>query len=287
MLNSAVLGPLEVWRDGRSVDVRGEKRRALLAILVLHANEVVRRERLLEELWGENPPATATASSTTRSRGSGGELGAEVVVTRPSAMSCGQMPRRSTSTAFSGSCRARPLPVGERAGAARGGACALARLTVDRPRRRAGTRSRDPAARRSQVDVLEQRINADLELGRSGELVAELEALVAEHPMRERLRGQLILALYRAGRQAEALETYRETRRVLSEELGIEPSQELRELERAILRQDPALEERHVPEPQPAAPRSSPSRLAAHGESAWSALRCSSACSQPRAPGRR
>ena len=89
--------------------------------------------------------------------------------------------------------------------------------------------------------ALEERIDADLELGGRRELVQELEALVAAHPLRERLRGQLILALYRSGRQAEALETYRETRRVLVEELGIEPSEELRELERAILRQDPAL----------------------------------------------
>ena len=91
------------------------------------------------------------------------------------------------------------------------------------------------------LSALEQRIDSDLELGGNPELVAELETLVAKHPLRERLRGQLILTLYRAGRQAEALEAYRETRRVLVEELGIEPSPELRELEQAILRQDPAL----------------------------------------------
>jgi hypothetical protein len=91
------------------------------------------------------------------------------------------------------------------------------------------------------ISALEQRIDADLELGAHEQLVPELEALVGEHPLRERLRGQLILALYRSGRQAEALETYRETRRVLVEELGIEPGAELRELERAILCQDPAL----------------------------------------------
>ena len=89
--------------------------------------------------------------------------------------------------------------------------------------------------------VVEQRIDAQLELGEHEQVIPTLEGLVAAHPLRERLRGQLILALYRAGRQAEALETYRETRRVLVEELAIEPSPELRELERAILRQDPAL----------------------------------------------
>jgi hypothetical protein len=89
--------------------------------------------------------------------------------------------------------------------------------------------------------VLENRIDADLEAGNNGGLGGELEALIAEHPLRERLRGQLILALYRSGRQAEALEVYRETRRVLADELGLEPSPELRELERAILQHDPAL----------------------------------------------
>jgi hypothetical protein len=91
------------------------------------------------------------------------------------------------------------------------------------------------------LTVLENRIDADLEAGNGNGLVAELEALIVEYPLRERLRGQLILALYRCGRQAEALEVYRETRRVLADELGLEPSPELRELERAILQQDPAL----------------------------------------------
>jgi DNA-binding SARP family transcriptional activator len=91
------------------------------------------------------------------------------------------------------------------------------------------------------LTTLERRIDADLEAGRNAELVGEVEALIAAHPLREHLRWQLILALYRAGRQAEALEVYRETRRVLTEELGLEPSPELRELEKAILRQDPAI----------------------------------------------
>src|SRR5262249_56166631 len=91
------------------------------------------------------------------------------------------------------------------------------------------------------LTVLENRIDADLESGNQTGLVGELEALVAEQPLRERLRGQLILALYRGGRQADALEVYRETRRVLADELGLEPSPQLRELERAILRHDPSL----------------------------------------------
>src|SRR5262249_41690013 len=92
------------------------------------------------------------------------------------------------------------------------------------------------------LGALEERIDADLALGRQGELVGEREALVSQHPLRERMRGQLMLALYRSGRQAEALESYRRLRSALVEELGIEPSRPLQELERAMLRQDPALE---------------------------------------------
>src|SRR5262249_22283001 len=105
------------------------------------------------------------------------------------------------------------------------------------------------------ANAIEQRIEADLDLGHDGDLVPELEELVTRYPLQERLRAQLILALYRAGRQAEARETYRETRRVLVDELGIEPSPELRELERAILRQDPSLS---VAAPKPQASGDAP-----------------------------
>ena len=110
--------------------------------------------------------------------------------------------------------------------------------------------------------ALQERIDADLALGRHAELVGELERLVAEHPLPERLRGQLMLALYRSGRQAEALDAYRGARATLVEQLGIEPGSALRHLERAILNQDPALDvssrlRRHVPTPQPVRPPSS------------------------------
>src|SRR5439155_15102854 len=91
------------------------------------------------------------------------------------------------------------------------------------------------------LSTLEERINDDLSLGRHREVIGELEALVRKQPLRERLRGQLMLALYRCGRQAEALASYRDTRDLLVEELGIDPSPELQELERQILKQDPAL----------------------------------------------
>jgi hypothetical protein len=103
--------------------------------------------------------------------------------------------------------------------------------------------------------ALEQRIEADLALGRHSQLVGELEGLVTEHPLRERLRGQLMLCLYRCGRQAEALESYQAARRVLVEELGIEPGRQLRELHQAILRQDPGLDLAPVAESPDEAPR--------------------------------
>jgi DNA-binding SARP family transcriptional activator len=237
-----VLGPLEVWRDGLLVEVRGGKRRALLAILVLHANDVVRTERLIDELWGESPPESAVASLHNHVSRLRKDLGGEVIATRPWGYVLRTEPDAIDFNRFQTLVsEAQPLPARERAKRLRE---ALA-LWRGSPLSDLGDEwaLRDDIERLEsvRVDAVEQRIEADLQMGRNGELVPELEALVAAHPLRERLRGQLILALYRAGRQAEALETYRETRRVLIEELGIEPSAELRELERAVLRQDPAL----------------------------------------------
>ena len=125
------------------------------------------------------------------------------------------------------------------------GARAVARPAARRSRATSPSRSAELARLEElRLAALEDRLEADLALGRHAELVAELEALVAEHPLRERLRGHLMLALYRSGRQAEALAVYRATRRALVDELGIEPGRALRELERAILAQDAELEPR-------------------------------------------
>ena len=109
------------------------------------------------------------------------------------------------------------------------------------------------------LDAVEERIEADLALGKATDLVGELEALIRDNPLRERLRGQLMLALYRSGRQADALEVYRQTRKTLDEELGLAPSRPLQRLQTAILRQEPALE---VSIEAAAAERSTPVRLA-------------------------
>ena len=230
-----ILGPLEASADGRVVALDAPKHRALLAILLLHANEPVGSDRLIEDLWAGRPPATA----------------AKVLQTYVSQLrkALGDDDRHEAG-------RVRTL---RRAGRSRSAAIRASRDPG--ARRRAAGRSADPARcprvwrgtplaefayepwaqpeigrlAELRLAALQDRIDADLALGRHGELVAELERLVAEHPLSERLRGQLMLALYRSGRQAEALDAYRSARATLVEELGIEPGSALRSLERAIL----------------------------------------------------
>lgn len=248
-----MLGPLEVRRDGQVIEVRGSKRRAVLALLLLQANEVVRTDLLIEELWGERTPSNASAAIHNHVSRLRKDLGDDVLVTKPWGYVLRADPERIDLNRFERLVReARPMAAHERAttlaeALALWRGPALADLTQE-----PGLATEIARLNEVRIAALEQRIDADLELGHHEELVPELESLIGEHPLRERLRGQLILALYRSGRQAEALETYRETRRVLVEELGIEPSSELRELERAILCQDPALAS--APAPAPAAP---------------------------------
>ena len=237
-----MLGPLEVLRDGRPVDLRGTKRRAVLALLVLQANEVVRTDRLIEDLWGADRPANAPGALHNHLSRLRKDLGEDALATKPWGYVLRADPDAIDVRRFESLVdEARPLPARERS-AKLADALALWRGPA------LADLANEPAleAEVARLDELrqsavEQRIDARLELGEHAEVIRELERLIAEHPLRERLRGQLILALYRSGRQAEALETYRETRRVLVDELGIEPSPELRELEKAILRQDPAL----------------------------------------------
>jgi DNA-binding SARP family transcriptional activator len=257
-----ILGPLEVWDGGSEVSVGGRKPRALLAVLLLHANEVVPADGLIDELWGEDSPeraADALRVNVSRLRKA---LPQDVLTTR----SPGYVVRVETNELDLH--RFERLVDEGRSLLARGlAADASERL------REALLLWRGPAladfayesfaqaaiARLEEIKVaaVELRIESDLALGRHGELVAELQALVAEHPLRERLRMFLITALYRSGRQAEALEGYQDARRALVDELGIEPSAALQELERAILRQDAAL---NVGEPPPAPVREADER---------------------------
>ena len=210
--------------------------------MLLHANEVVSTDRLIDELWAQTPPRTAAKSIQVYVSGLRKAARARAGSSRVRlATCCASSPSELDLARFEQllveARRTDPTERGAEA-ARRAGAVARAAAGATSPT------SPSPRAEIARLEelrwaALEQRIDADLASGRHAELVGELEALVAEHPLRERLRGQLMLALYRSARQAEALDAYRAARRELSEELGLEPSEELKRLERAILRQDP------------------------------------------------
>src|SRR5919197_919788 len=245
-----ILGPLQVFDGDVEVSLGSPKERALLAVLLLHARTVVSRERLIDELWGESPPPTAAKAlnvHVSQLRKALTRNARETVVTRPPGYALEIEPARLDAVRFEQLlAEAREqVAAGEVASARRllGEALALWRGPA-----LAGVELQ--AAARTEAGRLEElrlsaqldRIDCELALGLHEQLVGELEALVAEQPLRERLRGQLILALYRSGRQADALSAYREARETLVGQLGIEPSAALQRLERAILNQDPSLE---------------------------------------------
>jgi DNA-binding SARP family transcriptional activator len=238
-----LLGPLEVAAHDRTLALGGVKPRSLLAILLLHANEVVSVDRLIDELWGDAPPPTAAKSIQVHVSHLRKELDDGRLSTRGPGYVLHVDPAELDLARFE-------LLVGEANGAGPERAVgklrealalwrgpALADLAYER-----FARSEIARLEELRLAAVEQRIEADLANGHHAGLVGELEALVVAHPFRERLRCQLMLALYRSARQAEALDAYREGRRVLSEELGLEPSEELKQLERAILQHDSALD---------------------------------------------
>ncbi|HEX6699176.1 MAG TPA: BTAD domain-containing putative transcriptional regulator [Gaiellaceae bacterium] len=248
-----ILGPLEARRLGDPVDLGGAKQRALLAVLLLNANKVVPVERLIDDLWGEEPPETAAntlqvyVSQLRKLLEPGVSADERMLRTQPpgytAAISDGQLDLttferllvegreamladelelaatqlREALSLWRGPCLV-GLPIHGAAEAA------IARLEELR------------------LAVSEDLVVVELGLGRHAELVPELETLIVEHPYRESLRGHLMLALYRSGRQADALNAFRDAREILVEELGIDPSRELQRLEQAILQHDPALD---------------------------------------------
>ncbi len=262
-----ILGPLEVVSAGRSVRLGGRKPRALLADLLIHANAVVPADRLIEDLWGEAPPEDATnALQTTVKRVRQTLADRERILTFPPGYAIQVEEHELDRDLFE-----RLLKEGRQARALGDTASASVRLSEALSLWR-GSALADflyaPFAQREiahleelRLVCREERIDVDLALDRHASLVGELEALVSEHPLRERTRGQLMLALYRSGRQAEALETYRTCRQTLVQELGIEPGVALRELEAGILRQDA------VRRPGLANPHRS--RVRCHGGAAW------------------
>jgi DNA-binding SARP family transcriptional activator/pimeloyl-ACP methyl ester carboxylesterase len=265
-----LLGPLEVVDGGSPLPIAAGKQRALLAILLLNANRTVARERIMDDLWGENVPRSAqkmvqiyvsrlrkalpVSRLDTRAPGYVLKVGEEeldlsrferLVADGRGALSAGKAPEGSD----------------------------LLRQALALWRGPALAEFSEPFARHEtarleelRMSALEWRLEADLAAGRHGDVVGELETLIARHPLRERLRAQHMLALYRSGRHSEALAGYQAFRRALADELGIEPTSALKELERQMLRQDPELE------PGPSAParivgpvRAAPRELAAAG----------------------
>ncbi len=228
-----ILGPLEVvGDDGRTIALPAPKVRALLALLLVNRNRVVPSDVLVDELWDEQPPATAAKTLQVYVSQLRKALGADRVETAHG----GYRLRVDAGEVDADSFEQLVADGRPRDALALWRGPALVDVRAERFARTAAERLEE-----ARLAAVEDRIDAELDAGRHGALVGELEQLAAEHPLRERLRAQLMLALYRSGRQAEALEVYRRTREGLAEELGLEPGEELRELEQAILRHDPSL----------------------------------------------
>jgi len=242
-----ILGPLEVVERDVALALGGAKQRAVLAILLLHRGEVLSSERLIDELWGERPPVTAGKTLQGYVSHLRKTIGEELLRTQGRgyqlALAAGEVDVDEFER-LSGEGR-RALSDGDPAGAAerlrqalglwRG--AALADFAYE-----PFAQSEIARLEEARLAALEDRLDADLALGRHADVVGALEQRISEHPYRERLRAQLMLGLYRCDRQADALQAYQNARGILVEELGIEPGERLRALERSILAQDPRLE---------------------------------------------
>jgi eukaryotic-like serine/threonine-protein kinase len=228
-----ILGPLEVVAEGKALDLGGRKQRAVLAVLLLEANRIVASDRLIEALWEETPPETAQKALQVYVSKLRKLLGKERLETKAPGYLVRVGPDELDLVRFQRLQQEGRLE--EALALWRGSP--LAEFAYD-----GFARAEIERLEELRLVAVEERIERDLARGRHRELVGELEALVREHPLRERLRGQLMLGLYRSGRQAEALEAYQAARHALVEELGIEPDRSLRELEQAILKQDPSLD---------------------------------------------
>jgi eukaryotic-like serine/threonine-protein kinase len=249
-----ILGPLEALDGGHVVRLGGARQRALLAVFLLHRGETLSTDRLIDELWGERPPATATKSVQvyiSRLRKTlaeaDGDAAAGTIVTREHGYELRLDPERLDAHRFErlvaegrsdlGAGRPKPAASALEVALSLWRGAPLADLAYEPFAQREVARLED-----LRLEALEALIEAKLALGAHVELVGQLQTLIGEHPFRERLRAQLMLALYRCDRQADALQAYHDARLTLVEELGIEPSERLRDLEQAILAQDPGLQ---------------------------------------------
>jgi DNA-binding SARP family transcriptional activator/ABC-type transport system substrate-binding protein len=242
MITFELLGPLTVRRDGVAVELGGQRQRLVLAVLLLRYPDPASRDRLIDDLWGEHPPSTASKTLQVYVSRLRKVLGEGVVETTAGGyrVSLTSAERdfdqvealRKTAQESTPSAAANMLrdALALWRGPALGDLRYLDAVAAD-------------VARFDELRLvtLEDRIDLDLQVGRQAQIVSELEAAVQEHPLRERLRASYMLALYRLGRQADALAAYRDGRRILADELGLEPGPELRELEKRILDHDPDL----------------------------------------------
>ena len=243
----AILGAVDVHVDGRSLRLGGPKPRALLAILLLNANAAVSRDRLIDGLWGEAPPATAAHTLDDYVSRLRKELGSDRIERRPPGYVLRVEPGELDLEQFEtlGEQGRRELALGDADVAA---ATFRAALGLWRGRALEDVLYEPFASLESErleerrLALVEDRLEADLACGQGSALVAELHRLTRDHPLRERLLGQLMLALYRSGQQAKALELFQASRRRLAEEFGLEPGPQLRTLERHILEQDGSLD---------------------------------------------
>jgi YVTN family beta-propeller protein len=229
-----VLGPLEIADNGRTLPLGTGRQLALVALLLVRRNTVVPTERIVDELWGESPPATAAKIVRNSVSLLRKELGNRLVTRSPGYLLRVDPDELDADRLEEAVADGRPEALSEGLALWRGpplpevAYCDFARPEIER-------------LEELRLAAIESRIDAALEQGRHAQLVPELEALVRAHPLRERLREQLMLALYRSGRQADALEEYQAARRTLDDELGLDPGPGLQQLERRILNQDPIL----------------------------------------------
>ncbi|HJQ01590.1 MAG TPA: BTAD domain-containing putative transcriptional regulator [Jatrophihabitans sp.] len=272
-----VLGPLTAWRDGANVDLGPAQQRVVLALLLLHANQHVGRQQIINAVWGTAPPTHAVnlvqrhmsglrrvlepgrparSSSDRLTWTEGGYLCTvppdeldlirfdEHVSTARAARAAGDLPRASSELHAALRMWRGPVCQG------------LFSPDLDAQRERLAERH---------ISTLEDRIELDIELGEDSEVIPELRALVADQPLRERLRGLLMSALYRSGRQAEALAAYQDARRYLLEEVGVAPAAPLQRLQQRILAADPTLARAPVPAPRVRVTRARPAAAAPAG----------------------
>jgi DNA-binding SARP family transcriptional activator/class 3 adenylate cyclase len=238
-LDFEVLGPLEVRREGAALQLGGPKQRALLALLLLDAGRAVSTDRLIDALWGEHPPRTAATSLQNFVSQLRKQLGPDLLVTKPPGYLLRIDPLQvDVNRVHALLAEAKGAPAGKRAAKLREAIDMWRGPPLEEFAFEVFAEGEIARLGELRLNVLEERIGADIEDGHAGEVVGELEALVGEHPLRERFREQLMLALYQSGRQAEALEAFQEGRRVLVDELGIDPSPRLQQLHGAILRQN-------------------------------------------------